>query len=306
VHAPRAALGELRTLTVAHQAARISEVRFADAYNGWAYGPALWVTHDGARTWHPLDVGGEVLSLEAAGGRVVAVVANCQGSASCPARPARLLSSPVNADDFVQVAAARTDLSVPGSWAGGASITLHPPAGFALLGATGRSETPAGNIVGTGGQAWRKFPDPCRAVPHTSLSALVAPDATSLVSLCSTFSGTAHRVTMLVLTRNGKSTVLGRTPASGDADLLAANGISTILVGSMGEADHLYRSTDSGRTWTTMPLNNGNEQLTDLGFTTSQQAVVILRQPPLARGMRPSAELLLTTDAGAAWRHIAF
>jgi photosystem II stability/assembly factor-like uncharacterized protein len=111
---------------------------------------------------------------------------------------------------------------------------------------------------------------------------------------------------MLVLTRNGKSTVLGRTPASGDADLLAANGISTILVGSMGEADHLYRSTDSGRTWTTMPLNNGNEQLTDLGFTTSQQAVVILRQPPLARGMRPSAELLLTTDAGAAWRHIAF
>jgi photosystem II stability/assembly factor-like uncharacterized protein len=204
------------------------------------------------------------------------------------------------------VAVAQTDLSVPGSWAGGASITLHAPAGFAVLGATGRSETPVANIVGTGGQAWRKFPDPCRAVPHTSLSAFVAPDAASLVSLCSTYSGTDHRVTLLVITRNGKSTVLGRTPASGDADLIAANGISTILVGSMGEEDHLYRSTDSGRTWTTMPLNSGDEHLTDLGFTTSQQAVVILRQSPLAPGMRPAAELLMTTDAGAAWRHIAF
>jgi hypothetical protein len=50
-----------------------------------------------------------------------------------------------------------------------ASITLHAPAGLAWLGATGPSLTPPASILATGGDGWQSFPDPCRAIPHTSL-----------------------------------------------------------------------------------------------------------------------------------------
>ena len=39
----------------------VERVRFSDALNGFAFGPGLWATHDGARTWHRLDVGGHCL-----------------------------------------------------------------------------------------------------------------------------------------------------------------------------------------------------------------------------------------------------
>lgn len=306
VPAPRAPLGSPSTMTLAGPTP-VSVVRFADPYNGWAYGPALWVTHDGARTWHQLDVGGQVMALEAGGGRVDAIVADCEGSASCGGRPTRLLSSPVNSDDFTQVAAESTGLSAPGGSWGGASLTLHPPVGFALLGATTKTAPPAAVIVATAdGRSWQSFPDPCRAAGSSSLSSFVAPDTTSLLSLCIGSGAAGSSEKTVVFTRNGKSTVLGSLPLGGVGGQIAANGISTILVASRSGADFLYRSTDSGRTWTTMRFPDGGIGLTDLGFTTASQAVVVHGQPPVAGLNNPPEELLLTTDAGATWHEIVF
>lgn len=46
----------------------VSDVRFADARNGWIYGGALFVTHDGGGSWRKLRMPGMVVRLEAAGG----------------------------------------------------------------------------------------------------------------------------------------------------------------------------------------------------------------------------------------------
>lgn len=49
--APRAALTLVETASSA-TTGDVSRIRFADPSNGWAYGPGLWATHDGARSWH--------------------------------------------------------------------------------------------------------------------------------------------------------------------------------------------------------------------------------------------------------------
>src|ERR1700692_4285304 len=50
----------------------VSQVRFADAHDGWAFGPQLWSTHDGGAHWRESSLTG-VWSLEAAAGQVHAV-----------------------------------------------------------------------------------------------------------------------------------------------------------------------------------------------------------------------------------------
>ncbi|MGC9963159.1 MAG: hypothetical protein ABSE47_14810 [Acidimicrobiales bacterium] len=55
----------------------VSEVRFADPLDGWAFGPDLYVTHDGARTWQKVDIGGGVKQLAASDGYVDAVMSSC-------------------------------------------------------------------------------------------------------------------------------------------------------------------------------------------------------------------------------------
>jgi hypothetical protein len=165
--------------------------------------------------------------------------------------------------------------------------------------------TPSG-IVATNGHAWTSFPNPCRTGPDNYLSSFVAPDATSLLSLCTGSGAAGSTSKTVVLTRNGNITALGSPPLGGDGGLIAANGISTILVASRSGDDFLYRSTDSGRTWTTMRFNDGGIGLTDLGFTTSSQAIAIRGRAPVTDSSNQPAELLMTMDAGATWHHVTF
>ncbi|HMI25350.1 MAG TPA: hypothetical protein VK594_12760, partial [Streptosporangiaceae bacterium] len=61
-------------------ASGLSQIRFLDLTNGWAYGPQLFATHTGGRTWAQVDTGGlRVTALETVGDRVFAVWASCTG-----------------------------------------------------------------------------------------------------------------------------------------------------------------------------------------------------------------------------------
>src|SRR5258706_13732248 len=62
----------------------VSQVRFLDSANGWAYGPELYATHDGGVTWHRIaPLPGRVVDLSAAGGRAFAVIGTgCSGTGS--------------------------------------------------------------------------------------------------------------------------------------------------------------------------------------------------------------------------------
>ena len=123
-----------------------TQIRFADPDDGFAFDPALYATHDGGVTWHPVDVGGVVADLAITSGQVYAVVAPSNArSATSP----RLMRSPVTQDAWTTLSAAgavEPGLSAQGSDAGssarqnagavgtnllvsqdgGASFTTHP------------------------------------------------------------------------------------------------------------------------------------------------------------------------------------
>lgn len=95
----------------------VSELRFADLDNGYAYGDGLYVTHDAGRTWHALNLGGGVIDLAIAGGRAYAVVFPAGGG------PYRLMSSFVGQDDWTVVTAAGA--VDDGLWARGSDVFVE-------------------------------------------------------------------------------------------------------------------------------------------------------------------------------------
>jgi hypothetical protein len=63
------------------QATGVSQLRFANLHDGWAYGPALYETTGGGWPWSPIRTGGQVVTaLEASGQAALAVFATCSAS----------------------------------------------------------------------------------------------------------------------------------------------------------------------------------------------------------------------------------
>ena len=61
--------------------AGVSQLRFANIHDGWAFGPALYETSGGGWPWHQEDTFGQrVIDVEAAGGHAYAVFGTCTGT----------------------------------------------------------------------------------------------------------------------------------------------------------------------------------------------------------------------------------
>ena len=89
----------------------VTDVRFADPRNGWAFNRGLWSTHDGGATWTTLDIGSPVLSLETTGPNVYALVASCRLKRSDCRGPLRLYEAAVGSDEWRPV----LDIELPPS-----------------------------------------------------------------------------------------------------------------------------------------------------------------------------------------------
>ncbi len=61
----------------------VSQVRFLNTHDGWAFGPGLYATVDGGQSWTQVPTGGQrVVGLETVGDRAFAVFATCGGTGS--------------------------------------------------------------------------------------------------------------------------------------------------------------------------------------------------------------------------------
>jgi len=277
----------------------VSEVRFADALDGWIYGPSLLATHDGGATWQQVDLAGSVVALEASGGFVDAVVSPCGTQETCSGS-LRLEQAPATGGSFSTVL---TGPTVQSSSTGVLALSLHAPVGFVNLRGVG---SPQDGLWATRSLAnpsgWNPFANPCAVSAGYSLDAFVAPDVTSLYSLCSGEGGAGSVMKEVVKTQGGQSTVVGQPPPGGDPDALAATSSGTLVVSAASAATELYRSTDGGISWSTLTFNDGGIGFNDLGFTTSTQGVVIHGQPGPPTDY--ASQLLMTDDAGATWHAV--
>lgn len=109
----------------------VSQIRFLDGADGWAFGPQLYATHDGGHTWTQVDTDGlRVTDLETVGGRAFALFASCTGTGAAFADHCvsyTLYSSRASADNWTPVGSATSGLS-----GGAASMVLTETRGYLL------------------------------------------------------------------------------------------------------------------------------------------------------------------------------
>jgi hypothetical protein len=224
----------------------VASIRFADTTDGWAFGPGLWATHDGGRTWHRLSLGGwPVQSLEAGGGRVIAVATACLRCGRF-----RVYTSPVTRDRWRRVpggygtggtAAAQTGPAVTVA-AGTGLVTVPAPLGPRQPGRPSLLTGPA-----DGSARWHRLSTPCAKWAWNAHAA--ATPGLALLLGCAGQPGAGNQMKNVYFSpgQGGTWQPLARLPSGGYLGAVSISPAGTIVLS--GYLIPVDVSWDGGRTW---------------------------------------------------------
>jgi len=245
----------------------ISDVRFVDRRDGWAFGTALWSTHDGGVRWTQVTLGGDVARLEAGAGTVWALTRTA-------GQPDTLWRSPTDRDDWTRVSLpadlVKTDLALQGG-----HLVVH-------------GDTDAADVLLTSDDAvtFVRHAGPCDPALDGRLSAV----AQSVWLTCAT--GTMAGVH--VSTDGGASfrRVDLRIGLPNSVQAGARDAGHAVL----GEPQTGLLLVDAtGRVLATTPFGAGD--VTSVGFTTPDVGYAVVDEGTTSR-------LLRTTDGGLHWSEV--
>ncbi|HEY1332225.1 MAG TPA: hypothetical protein VGH10_12255 [Actinomycetota bacterium] len=276
----------------------VTEIRFADARHGWAFGPGLWTTSDGGATWRKQrasKVGGLVWALTADPDGVYALVSPCRlvGQPNCPA-PSLWQAAVGGPWSKVPITLPKGIISTT------AVLTDHGSTAYLVM----PTETHPDILeVTEGGSPWSSRPSPCIKSAPESLDD-VAPVTDTRVALLCVGGGATGEASKRVL-RSGDSgqttTPAGFTPLEGIVSQIAATPDGTLLVSSWSaNGSWIYRNA-GGRTWTTsVSLEDEGVGWNDMVFTSDQVGFVVYGPAGVFPYTRPGL-VMETTDGGLTW-----
>jgi photosystem II stability/assembly factor-like uncharacterized protein len=254
---------------------QVSQLRFADATDGFAYGPQLWATHDAGKTWQRVDIAGQVSDLETSGGYVYAIARSSDGAGT-------LFRAPVAGGDWQPLPQAGD--AYGGVWVNGSNVLLEgsssPGVGEYLLvshddGATFSQYTAPPNVA----CAFEEGPTP--VVWAHCATGMMSGDWRSA-------DGGAHFETA---TGSGAA----RLPELPNSAAFGAASPTTAVTGFK----QLYRTTDGGATWSTVPTPAGVSDWSYIGFTDETHGVAVGYL-----GTGRTQAVYYTTDGGASYHPV--
>jgi hypothetical protein len=285
------------------------ELHFADGRDGWAYGSSLWVTHDGAKHWHALHLGGTVLAMGSGAGEVYALVEPCQPVSPCRAAMS-LYRSPTRRDAWAEV---------PGV---GHHLDQFGPAPYDLV-VEGHavfvwSAHPEPELLAsTNGRRFVSLTVPCRSGSDNglgpfTLGAMAASDPSDLAVVCLGAPSMQGEAEQIYLSHDGGRTYQ-RLP---DAEVGFAGELSMpdpttlLLAGGLPSGTWAYRLTVPHDSWSKSIQfsDQGAGGLSDLAFVDPVHGVLVhgpasialsilrFENPPPGLG-----EVYLTDNGGSTW-----
>ncbi len=282
----------------------VSQVRFLNLTDGWAFGPELCVTHTGGKTWAQVDTHGlRVTDLETVGSRVFALFASCTGSGPAFATQCTsftLYSSPAAGGDWAPVGAATTGLTDGAAERGrlpGAHRQPRLPAraGRGAVRRAGRRQ----RGVAAGGRAGLRLHRRAGPAGRPAAGALLgAVNATELILACTSAggSGSATQQKLIYSSPNGGISWLemAQAPAAGVAFSLAASPSESVVLGTDQGIDLLPAGDIA---WQMATLTGGGPAggFGYVGMTTDDQGVALPADPS-------AGTVWFTFDGGQSWR----
>ncbi|HEV7204065.1 MAG TPA: hypothetical protein VGN18_05605 [Jatrophihabitans sp.] len=264
----------------------VQHLRFATSQIGYAYGSqALFVTTDGAKTWHGQTGGAE--ALETLDGNVIRVVS---GGSGCPGPCHVGIERSAIGSSTWTAATLPTDVNVAGlAFARGGSaaylLAERNPAG-------GANNATATLYASTDdGATWHAEGEPCPQVGgEVDSHDVAAASGTRLTVLC-TVRDAGQRTFVATSTDGGRTATAAGGTIPVAADHLAGDPRTVLAAGG----DRLAVSRDGGATWTTIPKVSG--PITFVGFESAT----------IGRVIGDNGQSLWTTrDGGLTWQRAAF
>lgn len=265
----------------------VSQIRFANALDGYAFNRSLWITRDGGATWTPDPVPGRsswATDVEAADGVAYLVTAPCGDGAGDCEGPDTVYAAPAGSTSWRAI----------GHFAFGSQGAQVVVAGhnvYAMLSGPG-GDLLAGSEAGLSA---RPLPSSCRYPGIPVTVAAWAPGGLVLVCGMAVSSNSATPVVSVTLFRSEDNgwdwTLVSRNPPGRPGESLAALSSRVLLMAVPGPGTNgagLWRSSDGGTTWTGVPGAPASPDY--VGFETSSEGVLI-----------GGNGLYLTDDGGLSW-----
>jgi photosystem II stability/assembly factor-like uncharacterized protein len=255
--------------TPAPRTTHVSQLRFANSADGFAFNPQLWVTHDGGASWHQVRLGGAVTELATANGFAYALVRYGHKGQG------RLERSALGSDTWTTLPGAGS--AYAGLWAHGPDVLVGSGGGGAL------------ELSHNAGVSFTQAPSPSKGLPCD-----FEQPATGVVwAHCAT--GTESATWRSTDSGAHFSTTPG--PSMPNSALFAAASPTTAVLGANG----LYRTTDGGAHYEPVSGLGGITAWQYLGFTDATHGVAI---GYVGSSPTPGNEHLYYTSDGGATYHL--
>jgi photosystem II stability/assembly factor-like uncharacterized protein len=278
-------------------APEVSHLRFANAEDGYAFGPDFFVSTDAGAAWSR-ETGSEVDALEPSGSDVLRVAytqSGCPGPCDLRIQEAvagssawRSLTAPFQGDAVQLVRQGPNDVYVavfenPAGGAGSAHATLM--------------------LSDNGGETWTERPDPCGEIngDEFDTSAIAAAPGSVLSALCN---GRLQAASFVATSTDGGATFVAHPliPESTSFDALAVTSAFTLFVGTsevLGSGTEHYLllfSHDGGQTWETTVSEAGSAE-SYVGSTR----FLGFENPSVGGWVGDPHYVWRTTDGGTTW-----
>jgi hypothetical protein len=274
----------------------ITEIRFATPAVGWAFGPYLFRTSTGGKSWArmPIPGGGkQVLALAAGPTQTYAVITGCAwGAGICP-RPLSFWRIPTGG----RGAWTRIPLRLPPNY--GADVAVFGATVY-VLDEQVQFGRPDVFYASTDGRHFTARPAPCNHAEDLALIQAVPMSATRVALLCDGNPGFSKAVkTVYVSADTGKTdTYAGQMGLFGIQAQLAASPSGNLAVASTSNGSFVYVNDTHKQAWTMVEgIGDGGVGWNDITYATNSQAWVVYG-PADFGGI---GQLWTTHDAGLHW-----